>query len=392
MTKTKMLAAFEVYALYLLTGAACITIGSSMTQLIAHYGVSLAAVATLGSAFALGRVVTVSLMGVLVEKLGPKPVLALGISLLLVFFLGLPATKSYPLALAFSALGGVGFGTQDATGPVVVSGIFTTGYASAMSAGQACFGAGCFLPPLCMSIVLSLGLPFQYTYLVFAMLAVLMLAVLPFAGMPKTQQLAESGGHAANPLYLTARVPGWVLLGVFAVSYCAVVNTINLYTTTFAESLAIPGAIAVSMLTAYNVGSMLGSLLFIVLLRRLKPLNVLWVNVAVALGLMLAAVLLQSIPVFFAALFLTGFFIGVLFSVMITLATGLEPRHAGFVAGIVGMVCGGSDTITPLITGRLVTAWGPGSAYWYAIAMLAIALLAAAGFRALCRTGNKAAG
>lgn len=59
MTKTKMLAAFEVYALYLLTGAACITIGSSMTQLIAHYGVSLAAVATLGSAFALGRVVTV---------------------------------------------------------------------------------------------------------------------------------------------------------------------------------------------------------------------------------------------------------------------------------------------------------------------------------------------
>ena len=89
---------------------------------------------------------------------------------------------------------------------------------------------------------------------------------------------------------------------------------------------------------------------------------------------------------------LPGFFIGVLFSVMITLATGLEPRHAGFVAGIVGMVCGGSDTFTPLITGRLVTALGPGSAYWYAIAMLAIALLAAAGFRALCRTGNKTPG
>ena len=53
----------------------------------------IAAVAALGSGFALGRVITVSFMGILVEKLGPKPVQALGLVLLLCFFVGLPMAR-----------------------------------------------------------------------------------------------------------------------------------------------------------------------------------------------------------------------------------------------------------------------------------------------------------
>ncbi len=389
MTKRRALAAFEVFAMYLLTGAGCITIGSSMTHLITHYGSTLAAVAALGSGFALGRVITVSFMGLLVEKLGPKPVQALGLVLLLCFFVGLPMTTNYAVALVASVLGGIGFSTQDACSPVILSGAFPTGYASAMSAGEAFFGAGCFLPPLLMSILLPLGLPFYSVYYLFAGLAVVLLAVLPFAEVPDTKQLAQEGGHAANPLFLRAKIPGWLLLALFAVTYCAVPNTVNLYTTTFAASIGIPEAIGGLLLTAYNVGSMVGSLVFIGLLKRFRPINVLWVNALIALGMLLAAVLLQSVPVFFVTLFFAGFFLGVLFMLIITIATGLRPAHAGMMGGIVGLVCGSSDTVTPLITGRVVTWFGAGAAYWYALAMMAIAALAAIGFRRLCYEGER---
>ncbi|MEF9969868.1 MAG: MFS transporter [Ruthenibacterium sp.] len=385
--RQKVLAAFEVYSLYLLTGAACITIGSSMTQLIDYYHVNLAAIAMLGSAFALGRVVTVSGLGWLVEKVGAKHVLGLGTVCLLAFLIGIPAVHSYPFALVVSVLGGIGMGTQDAAGPVILSTAFPKSYASAMSASQACFGAGCFLPPLCMSIVLAMQLPFYYTYYLFALLGVVMLVILPFVKLPKNEELAKEGGHAENPLFLRAKIPGWLLYGLAAVAYCAVVNTINLYTSTFAESLGIPAALAVSMLTAYNVGSMIGSLSFIILLRKVKPMNVLWFNTAAALICMSVALWLQNTAVFFVALFLTGFFTGVLFSILITLATGLEPAHAGIVAGLVATLCGCSDTVIPLITGPLVTSFGPIMAYWFVIAMLALTLVAALGFRALCREG-----
>ena len=74
---------------------------------------------------------------------------------------------------------------------------------------------------------------------------------------------------------------------------------------------------------------------------------------------------------------------------IITIATGLRPAHAGMMGGIVGLVCGSSDTVTPLITGRVVTWFGAGAAYWYALAMMAIAALAAIGFRRLCYEGER---
>ena len=71
-------AAFEALALYLLTGAACILVGSSMTHLMDHFGVSLAQVAAIQSAYALGRMSTVFLTGWITERFGVRTSLLLG--------------------------------------------------------------------------------------------------------------------------------------------------------------------------------------------------------------------------------------------------------------------------------------------------------------------------
>ena len=382
MQPTKKLAAFEAFSLYLLTGAACIVLGSSMTQLTRHLGVGIAAVAALGSAFGLGRVLTVFLMGHLTERFGAKRILAAGALLLFCFLTVMPLTCSYPLALAVSLLGGIGMGTQDTTCPVILSGVYPQRYASAMSAGQAFFGAGCFLPPLLMSIVLRLELPFGVTYYAFAALALVMLALLPAVRLPEQGALPPEERLPA--LRLRSRALGYALFSVICVCYCAIINTVNLYTASVAQQMGVPAAGAVLLLTVYNVGSMAGSLLFIGILRRARPATVLWCNTLAALCCVALAVRLRSAAVFFVALFFAGAFLGVLFSILITLSTGMNPDHAGLAGALVAVLGGGSDTVTPLITGRLVTAFGPGAAYAYVLLMLALTLAGAVGFRALC--------
>ena len=68
--KYKMVA-FLAFALYFLTGAACIVVGSSLSHLVKMYGIALDKVVLLGSAYALGRVLTVYFTGRMVEKFGP---------------------------------------------------------------------------------------------------------------------------------------------------------------------------------------------------------------------------------------------------------------------------------------------------------------------------------
>ena len=65
--KYKMVA-FLAFALYFLTGAACIVVGSSLSHLVKMYGIALDKVVLLGSAYALGRVLTVYFTGRMVEN------------------------------------------------------------------------------------------------------------------------------------------------------------------------------------------------------------------------------------------------------------------------------------------------------------------------------------
>lgn len=384
-TRRYGVATFQALALYLLTGAACILVGSSMSHLMVHFDASLAQVAAIQSAYALGRMSTVFLTGWITERCGVRVSLLLGTGLLLAFLAGIPLTHNYLAGLALAFLGGAGMGSQDAACPVILSAVYPRSYASMLSAGQALFGAGCFLPPLIMSLALAAGLPFYVSYYAFAALALAMLLTLPFMRLPEMGRLATEGGHTAHAIRLRVRWLGLALFAVICFAYSAVVNTINLYTATFSEGLALPAAVAGNLLTVYNLASMIGSLCFTAVLRRVRPLTVLIVNCVIALAALGLMVWLQRPAVFFLGLAVAGFFLGVLFSVIVTLATGLKPSHASLAAAAVAVVSGGSDTVNPLVTGPLFSALGMDAAYPYTMAVLALTLAAALGFGALAR-------
>ncbi|PKM73369.1 MAG: hypothetical protein CVU91_05435 [Firmicutes bacterium HGW-Firmicutes-16] len=380
------LAAFEAFAMYLLTGAACIVLGSGMSQLINHYNASLTEIAAFTSAFSLGRLVTVFGTGYLTERVGTKRVFAAGTVLIGAFLIGVPLTQNYYLGLFFCALGGIGMGAQDACCPVILNSVFPKNYASAMSAGQAVFCAGCFLAPMIMSLVLSKELSFSYTFYAVLILAAVMLAVLPFVKMPLVSSFAENEEHAANAVHLRSRIVGYTALIIACMAYCAAVNTISTFTTTFAESIGMSSAAGSSMLSAYNVGCMLGSIAFIGILRKVKESTVLWGNIAVSLITMSIAVLINSKEFYFVALFFTGCFMGVLFSVFVTLATGIKPEHASLAAALIAVACGLADTVAPLGVSAIVTAYGTMSVYYVTVGLLAVCLATGILFKTMIKT------
>lgn len=168
---------------------------------------------------------------------------------------------------------------------------------------------------------------------------------------------------------------GAIIVGDIA--YCAVVNGIMTYTSSFAESLGIASSTAAFMLTVYNVGCFVGSMAFVVILRKVREQTVLLVNSVGGVAAIILMLLVDQIPVYFACLAIAGFFLGVLFSVYVTIATRIDYKHVSRAASLMGTAGGGSDILTPVITGAMVGLWGVRIAYVYVIIMSAVSILAA---------------
>lgn len=372
----------EAFGMYLITGAACTCVGASMPSLMEHFNVSLAAVAALASAFAFGRAATVFLCGLLTERFGPRLALFTGVAAFAVYLGLMPTMHSYPLALALMALAGMGMGMQDCACPVVLACEFPDSYGSAMSAGQAFFGAGCFLPPLVMSFLLFTGLSWKFMYYGFLIIAAAMLVGFPFMHAGRVVRMDEEAQTPdAEPTPRAPRsrrrIPLFAAVFIADFSYCAILNVFHTYTNSYVMSFGVPESTAVNVLTMFSVGAMIGSIAFMVVLKRLHTTTVLLMNSIIALAALALAMHLKTLPAFFILFTVAGIFSGVIYSVLVTLSTELMPSHAAMAASMVGFVGSSSDILTPLITGAIVTRIGIAGAFGYNLAACIVTSAAA---------------
>lgn len=377
MQRNYKLIAFLAFAMYFLTGAACIVVGSSLPHLVKMYDMKLNQVVLLGSSYALGRVLTVYITGRLVEKLGPMKVLAGGVTLIGAFLLGVPTVVNYYAGLAFAFLGGVGMGAQDTVCPVLLSAAYKDNYAGSLSAGQALFGLGNFATPFLIGVLLSGSMPFYYAYYILLLVPVIMLICIPFAKMDSMQGEGTEE-ETVKPLYTKNTLLAYAAIIIACAAYSAVVNTIGLYTSSFAESLGISQSTSAFMLTVYNIGCFAGSIVFVIILKKANVQKVLLVNCICALTAIETALFINKIPVYFAGLFFAGFFLGVLFSVIVTIATRIGYKHISVASSLVATAGGASDILTPIVTGFLVGRLGVGFSFHYAAIMIIISIIAAA--------------
>lgn len=375
MQRKKRLIAFLAFAMYFLTGAACIVVGSSLPHLVKLYDMDLEKVVLLGSAYAMGRLSTVYFTGRMVEKFGPMKVLAGGVLMVAAFLFGIPTIVNYYAGMCFAFLGGVGMGAQDTVCPLLLSMVAKENYAGSLSAGQALFGLGSFATPFLVGLLLSNSLPFYYAYYILLVVPIVMLVIIPFV---KLDGKGTGQGQEENvkPLYVKRAWIAYTAMFVVCAAYSAVVNTLGLYISSFAEGIGISPATSAFMLTVYNVGCVCGSFLFVIILKKVSVQFVLLGNFVLAGAALLLSMVINRVEIYFICFFVAGFFLGVLFSVIVTIATRIGYKRISVASSLVATASGASDILTPIVTGMVVSALGIHMSVGYAILMAAVSILA----------------
>ena len=371
MQNRRFIFGFVAFALYFLTGAACIVVGSGLSHFADKFSTDIKTIVILGSLYSLGRVSTVYLTGKLVEKIGPLKVTIMGIFLMGLYLTGIAYTHSFYYALVFAYIGGVGMGAQDTVCPLFLSVAFPNNYAGSLSAGQGLFGLGGFVTPFLTGVMLMNKLPFYFAYYVLLVFAIITLIFVLYEKKVINTILTQKGNITLSeesqikPLFTKNKVMAFTAILLATATYSTTVNTIGLYTTTFAEYQGFTSANAVFLLTVYNVGAVIGSLIFILILKRVSAVNILIVNNILSIIIFAILEYTKKPTVYFICLFAAGFLLGVLFSLIVEITTRIGYERISVTSSYVAVAGGFSDVFTPIVTGFIVGIFGIASIYRY---------------------------
>ena len=357
---------FEVYAMFMLVGAACVSIGTSLLHLSQYYEITISHAAVLASAMALGRVSTVFISSMITERFGSKFSLSAGIILLGIFCLGIPSTKSFILAAVCAALGGIGQGLSDSSCPVILQHVFKENYHRAVSMTQVFYGIGNFITPFVFSLLLLAGMKWQLLYYGLFLLALVMIAVMQFVRVQvseTTKQKAEAKKVEKPKEKINRKVV--ILFILLAFTYTAMVNTVYTYTAAYNMSLGFDESVSVTMLTMFSIGTMLGSLFFTWVLKYFRVTSVMFFNCIVSFVIFQLIRIITAEAVLLSGYFVFGSLFGVVYSFLVSASTEMMPSRASFAAAMVAFCSGSADILSPLITGQLVNRWGIGMSFKY---------------------------
>jgi fucose permease len=293
----------------------------------------------------------------------------------------LPRFDSYIMGMALTILLGAGIGMTDSSCPTILDNVFVSQYRSALGAGQVFFGAGAFLPPAVTSLFIMNSIEWQYMYYTFALLALVILLMVPAIskGPAGKDRAAQPDGRVPMRTLLTRKVilAEVILLGISTFTYCALSSIIHTYTVSYVMGYGgIDEAAAVSSLTLYSVGAVTGSILFTIALRKYHGTLLLYINPALTLIVMGICIINPGIYSFMVMFFLAGLFLGVLFSVLIGVASDIFPGHTAIAASLVAFVGGFADILSPIVTGVIETGYGIVTAFNLTL-LLVFAMLAA---------------
>lgn len=378
MKRNDALKAFLSFAMYFLAGSTCVMIGSTLPQLVQTYGQKIELVGLLGSAYALGRILTVNITGVLVEKIGSVKVLGIGTFITGIFMFGIPTIPSFVSGLILAFAGGIAFGTQDAACPTLLSSIFKKNYESSLTFGQGLFGVGTTVSPFVLGLFLSGKLSYAWSYYVLGILSFIICAVSFIVKDTSEIKDTEKEEEHIRPLYAKSKILAYAGIVISVAAFSGVSTAIGMYTTSFAITKGISESNAAFMFTLFNLGCVLGGFLFTWILRYVKGTLVLLMNCIGSFIAILAAMLVNTALSYYIGLFVAGLFLGVLFSVIVAIASRIMYKRVSIACSIVASASGVADMLTPIVVGAVISQFGVGFSYTFGLIMLAICITSAA--------------
>ncbi len=355
---------------FVLIGANDGAIGVLLPSLMGQYNVDKAGISLLFLTATLGYLIAAFGSGLLVERLGRQAFLVLGASLFLLGTITLVLQPPFLLFLLALFFVGAGGGTLDAGLNAYVASLPNN--TAALNYLHAFYGVGALLGPLAASAVLAVGLGWNITYLLWSIIAVLVLA--GFASV--LDNARPVGGGSGNVMMASLRLSLVWMAAAFLFLYVGTEVSLGAWSYSFLlkerHGLALFSAWSVS---GYWVGLTAGRLVLGRLSSRLGNRRLIELCL---IGVVLGVLVLWLAPSGLAAalgLALIGFSLGPLFPTVIALISDrlparLQTSAIGFVAA--GGSVGGA--FFPLVIGNLAQALGIWTLMPYTIGLTMVML------------------
>ena len=126
------------------------------------------------------------------------------------------------------------------------------------------------------------------------------------------------------------------------------------------------------LLAVYNLVIVIGALIFMELLKKFNERTVLVLNSAVITVAMAVGLMTDSLTGYYVSFPVIGFFLGVLFTIIIAIGTRLEYRNISVASAFIATIGSCGDIFTPFATARLIPLWGVKSALYYTVIVMVI--------------------
>ncbi|HUS16299.1 MAG TPA: MFS transporter [Chloroflexia bacterium] len=357
---------------FLVLGVSGAAIGPALPWMAEHWHVRLEDAGVLFTMLFTGACVTVPLSGVLLDRVGRKPILVAGLSLMGAGLAILGFAPDLAWAVGGTLVLGLGWGCLDVTLNVFVADLYPASREAALNLTNVAFGFGALVGPLLVGVALQLAATPQVVLLVLSVLggvAALVFAFLVFPGRAVPAGPAPLTGPVLRQPYVLAAAAMFFLyvgleigFGGWAYSFAALGAHLD----------PAPAALVVS---TYWIAFTLGRAAAGLLSHRVAGAHlVLGGALLSAAGAAAVALAPGNAAVLFGGAVLLGAGFAPVFPTAFGLATARYPATAGAVSSV--LVMGGTlgGTVLPYLQGRLLAAGGVGAT---AASIAVLALLVA---------------
>ena len=338
-------------------------LGALTPDVIAEYHLSRFAAGLLGSAFYFAYTLCAIPTGLAMDRLGGRPIILAGVSLMGLGCLVVSRAHSYPLILAMVFAIGVGVTMLQTSGnPLIQQLDEPTNYDRNLTITIGFAGFGPFFAPFILAYIRSTGRPWQTLYLFFAVFCLLDLVLLAVSKFPPRAQtadrmeLAKVGQLLRNPLiiayafgiffYVAAEVGTAFWIPKFFEDVHGIAAAVAPRNTSSLVARAFPSLPAFIFALFWGLQGT-GRLVSGAVLKRFGSRNILRVFSIMALVSLLVATFGSKMitAVGFAA---CGFFTSVLFTLIFSGTINSFAENHGTISGILCTAVLGGALIPPL--------------------------------------------
>lgn len=350
-------------------------INSTLVPLSVFFNVDIVHISWTVSCLGIGRMSTQLFCGKLADKFGRKLFTLIGMALMLIFFIGMPLAKSFVMALVLTTIGGMGYGMVNTSILAVIFDCFAPvgKNATAQSYVQLFFAGGGVIIPFIAEKILSKGISWSYLYWGCGIYVLLLTICLSLIKFPK--QFKREGKDSDFIIKPKLLKEGVILCAAVFFIYSTGLISSTWISLLASDTFSIDSVTALRALTVYNLGSVVGTIIFAQLVKKIHGTILLMVNAVVALISFSICLLTSSMMVFFSAAFMAGFVVAISFNIGVSVGGEMFSDNAATISGWISVMSGLAGLTMPLILGVLKNALGLRMAFSLVIVLLAIAIV-----------------